>query len=923
MRSPLAALTLAAVLLTPALRARAGSASSAVSSGTLRLALIEDSPTEIDVSLGLALKRLVAESTGTHGAQLLSAQTLPCYYSDDEFRFRAPQLEVSPGTAPAAALWDPREVGFISPPIPSLVEGLRSLAADPKTFSNHWSIALTTRSVTVAQAMDLEGAALITAGLTPHSDEPAIWHNTVVAVYRFRWEGQDVYAAFAGRVFGGIGRLAAAAARERAAGPLIGVARGGVFGTLDSELPPQQLARALEKSGLRYSAVGSTEIRLYKELERYRVDHSSGIQFLSANVVYSSSTDTTFFPSRALARVGGLTVAFTGLTPLSAAKFLPSAGLGQLTVQDGADALASRLTELREGADVLVVLADASGELSPRRLRLPGVDLIVAEDGDGASLARAEVRGRPEYAQPVWTMHAQRAGLSVLEARVVDSGWQADWDLTERHILLNDQIAPAPGFSEYDPSSYGILFSTAPPLLPSARAIFASQDPSAGLGRRLTDEEFWPMAASLLAARTRSEAGLLRVLPLPAVVDGPVPESVVRKWLSTDDPLVFARVPGSQLKALLAQSEDQRRRLSEGLPLDQSRFVAGGVDAGKIHGAPIDDQAVYRVATSRVLADALGLSDWQPDPKGRTIDQVVLAELEARRGSAPASYEPWTQGKPAAAEPLWKINFRDVGVNVQDTHVDRDPAFDAVPNSRIQGFDQLLLGGDVRVDADYFDAPFRWSNTLEMEYAKARLHPRDEPPVTNTTANRITLLTTGTRRVGTVSQTQKWLGSSWGPSMGFEYDGQFEADPGLPRKTIFSAYPGVQFYEGTIVKSMELSANVKRDQSRTPANTQYGLHTRWLAEKDFSGPPGQQPSLAGEFYTNYFFLTRSDQQQDLRWEGDLNVRLNMPVRKYLTVAPFVDFYYFALKTQPLWGYSAMTGISVSFARLWKPQYEKF
>jgi hypothetical protein len=53
------------------------------------------------------------------------------------------------------------------------------------------------------------------------------------------------------------------------------------------------------------------------------------------------------------------------------------------------------------------------------------------------------------------------------------------------------------------------------------------------------------------------------------------------------------------------------------------------------------------------------------------------------------------------------------------------------------------------------------------------------------------------------------------------------------------------------------------------------------------------------------------------------VKWHIPIRKYLTVAPFIDFYSFALKVSPLWGYSAMTGVSFSFSRVWKPQYESF
>jgi hypothetical protein len=92
----------------------------------------------------------------------------------------------------------------------------------------------------------------------------------------------------------------------------------------------------------------------------------------------------------------------------------------------------------------------------------------------------------------------------------------------------------------------------------------------------------------------------------------------------------------------------------------------------------------------------------------------------------------------------------------------------------------------------------------------------------------------------------------------------------------------------------------------------------------FSRDIGPAPTkLEGEAWANYFFLTDHDQSQSLRWESDVNIKLHIPIRKYLTIAPFIDFYTFALKTQPLWGYSAMTGVSIGFSRVWKPQYERF
>jgi hypothetical protein len=182
-------------------------------------------------------------------------------------------------------------------------------------------------------------------------------------------------------------------------------------------------------------------------------------------------------------------------------------------------------------------------------------------------------------------------------------------------------------------------------------------------------------------------------------------------------------------------------------------------------------------------------------------------------------------------------------------------------------------------------------------------------------------LTTGTRRAGGISR--KWLAQSWGPSLGFEYDGQFTADPGLRRKNIYSALPGVQFYDGTFIRTLELSANIKRDESRNPPNNQAGLRFRTLFSKAIGQTKvtGAPIDVQGELFTNYFFLTHSDAAQDLRVEGEANLKLKIPIRKYLTISPFIDYYVFEWKLAPVWGYSAMTGVQIGFSRLWKPQFE--
>ncbi|MFX8493114.1 hypothetical protein ABTL97_19605, partial [Acinetobacter baumannii] len=94
--------------------------------------------------------------------------------------------------------------------------------------------------------------------------------------------------------------------------------------------------------------------------------------------------------------------------------------------------------------------------------------------------------------------------------------------------------------------------------------------------------------------------------------------------------------------------------------------------------------------------------------------------------------------------------------------------------------------GVFKTDAEYLHREYKWTNTLEMEYAKDRISPRNGPATTNLSSNRIMFLTLDTKRLGGIPYS--WLAHSWGPSIGLQYDGEFQAAPGLRRKQVYSAF---------------------------------------------------------------------------------------------------------------------------------------
>jgi hypothetical protein len=887
----------------------------------VRLALIEDSPSAATTAIVPALERALRDAG--RDAELLGVDIVACSFTGNDHICRLPSALGAPPTdaaSTAVALESEHGVAFVYPPAEDFIAALVKAAADPTSSFRYGAMTLREHEAE-ASAHVSSGKTILT--LTSELDRPSTrrWRAGIAGFYRVRWKGRDMAVLIPGREHGGLGRLAAAAAE--APRPWIGVARGGTLGSTISDGGPRAVLDALERAGLRWSAVGVSEVKHWAELEKYRRERPDGVRFLSANLVYSTDAARGPFPPYAVIDASGTRVALVGLTPDAANASLSRAGLSGLTARDPMAVVDALIPRLRAEADIVILLGETETARSSR-VATAGVDLVLGEGPDGFSTVApptvvASQDERPAYAAPFPPLRAYHPALNLyeVERRVEDD--RASWTVTSRARLLEDTLLPLEGFPARSYDAFDATASTEVPLIPSARSVFAGSE------RRwpfYTAREFWTLSAGLLAEKEHAEAGLLPTARLMADAPGGLREGLVRLDLGAGDEAVLASVSGARLKSLAAEAAEQKSREDADLPVDvKLRFVVSGFDqSGRLRGSPVDAGGVYRVATSRTAAEMLGLPGPYEVVAGTpTVAAAVLDELKASspRASA-ADWRAWMSGSPLSEPGLWRLNFRDVGLNLRQTKVVRSNDFDPVPNSRVQGFNELLVGGVFKADAEYLKHYLKWTNTIEAEYAKSRIEPRDAPALVNLAANRLMLLTLATRRSGKVRQ--EWFARSWGPSVGVQYDGEFESSPGLKRRQAYSLFPGVEFFDGTFIRSLELSGIVKRDLGREPPNTQTGLRLRSVFSREL-GPA--KALLQGELWNNYFFLTRKDAAGDLRMEGDFNVKLRIPVRRYLSVAPFLDYYWFQLKTRPTWGYSMTMGVSIGFSRMWKPQYESF
>lgn len=761
--------------------------------------------------------------------------------------------------------------------------------------------------------------------------------GTIAVVYHLKVDGKAVDAAFFLKATGGLGRLASAL-KTLPGDPArrILVSRGTWgFRSGDTTLHGRALWDALETLGVKVSGVGRGELRHWEELESYRKERPGGVKYLSANLAIEGLEPQT------VVEAGGVKVAFIAVTRGSYAKYLGRDELKGATLSSPLAAVRDQVKAARAAADLVVVLSNLSQAENARlKTYARGIDAIVGDSEEqppethDPNPLRVSGSGRGDFS-PALLLADEYDGLDRLEFTVgpKDAAGARDLEVRQSQLVLDDSFEDAPGYPRFMAEEFAIAAGSGTALIPDPRDIFPHGNVYGGTSYpRIVSRDFWTLASTLMADRAGAEAGLMPVTNIGVTSPGDFGEDEVRNWFGWDDSLVAFELPGDDLKPLLEDAEAQQSAEAADIaPLqDKLKLAAGGVGRrNTIHGVQVESGLGYRVVGTRLLlsnTDAYpGLAHAKNVTDLGDLQEEVVADLKKRAAArwTPDRYAELMQGRPVRETPFWTINFRDIGFNLQQSVVVKDAeAFAPVNNSRIQGFNQTDVGVVAKVDVDYRYRTHKWSNSLEVEYSESRIRPPNEPSTLNTPNNRVQYLMTGTEKMAEFPVS--WLGESVGPSLGLQYDGEVKQLPyENKRRNVYSAFPGVEIYDGTFIKTLQLTGNIKRDHSTEPVESQYGARLRLLADRAIPVGHGGQGTFQTELWTNYFFRRPRDTDADLLIEGDASMKLQIPIWKELTLAPFVDFYYFKLKSRPLSGYSVQSGVSISFSRLWKPQYEKF
>ncbi|HYE27999.1 MAG TPA: bifunctional metallophosphatase/5'-nucleotidase [Allosphingosinicella sp.] len=490
---------------------------------------------------------------------------------------------------------------------------------------------------------------------------------------------------------GGAAYLASAIGQLRSANPNnVVVSAGDMIGAsplVSAVFLDEPTIHAMNRIGVDFNAVGNHEFDKGREellrMQKGGCDKHTARQpcavepfpgarfgFLAANVVTENGSN--LFPAYGLRSFGRgrgrIRIGFIGLTLKETPTLVTPAGVAGLAFADEAQTINALVPKLRrEGADAIVVLIHqglstkvgyndkgcegVDGDLLPILARLdPAVDLVVSGHTHNAYVCD---HGRIDPARPFLVTSAGRYGTLVTDiALTIDPAAGRVTAKRADNVIVQSEgygnVAASDRFPRYapDPAVAALVrryAERAGPLAnrvvgrvtaPATRALTADREMV--LGDLIADAQLAATRAS--GAQIAFTNGFGVRADLQPAADGSVTFGQLFAIQPFGNTLVVKSLTGRQIRALLEQQFDSGSNTVTApnmlLPsanvryaYDLSRPAGQRILDLRIDGAPVDDDAVYRVAMNSFLAtggDNFTIFAEGSDPTGGPLDLDAL-----------------------------------------------------------------------------------------------------------------------------------------------------------------------------------------------------------------------------------------------------------------------------------------------------------
>ncbi|NOY24367.1 MAG: hypothetical protein GXP62_00695 [Oligoflexia bacterium] len=582
---------------------------------------------------------------------------------------------------------------------------------------------------------------------------------------------------------------------------------------------------------------------------------------------------------------GPLRVAFVGVIDPSVAIWIPELDDEAVSITDPVSAVQATVDELVAGADppdAVVILTTASGAVQAElRRRVRGVDLLLGDP----TFATFRVRQHEAALRPL-SAGEQGAPLTLS----LDGLATADLSFDSSGSLVAVRSTPRLVGPELpvDPDLSAAITKTRAQVYPPLdQPLVPAADPDAP-SHAWTADGWTELVCQALRRATHADTVLLREIPAPTRVPGPISELTAVEYLAMLDRVELYRVPGDKLQTVLD-------RAYGAVPV--SCGAQPGADSPLVWGRAIESTRSYRVVTTdrtRVatsLGDILqGVSASGPlDPQGMTvlrgaqgrpwtIRAAVLDSLKrVRAGQADPdqAIRDFLESAPSVKPAEWLLRVRALSLAASRFQGADQPAFELVPETLATSPSSFTLTSSADLALEYDDPGVAWDLRYRSSYASQSTSGSDSQETSDdwkasTSVGLPTLSTTALL--------------TWSPYSELLYDSEFTPtldDSGVQNRlqSDLSLALGLSAAAVGHLSGLRVGGFANRDLAQLRTKP-----TEWggKAELDTSVALGflsWTTDSEGSVYAN----TSADDASDLRFKILADTKLSAPLARWLSI----------------------------------------
>lgn len=582
---------------------------------------------------------------------------------------------------------------------------------------------------------------------------------------------------------------------------------------------------------------------------------------------------------------GHVRLAFLGVVDPLLQTWVPGLSEAGVTVTDpvpAVQAVVDRLFAEPEPPDVVIVLSAASAPVhAALRRELRGVDLVLGDPsmaGDRVDRLDAELRPLPpgEEGAPLGLgvdglatvdLRLGAAGLVAVQARPVD---------VDPRLPVEPQITSA--ITSVRAEVYPPLDT---PLVPAAQP--------AAPALAWTEGQWRLLVCEALRRATQADVVLLRELPAPAHVPGPLSELMAVEYLAMLDRLELHRVPGSKLKTVLDRSWGNVPVACGAQPGSDSPVLRGrSLESGRSYRLLTTDRTRATTALGQILEgvpatgplDPVGVSTVM-GPLGQpwTVRAATLQALrEVREGQEDPDQAVRDLLAAAEAEkpPQWVLRLRGLTLSASRFQGADQDAFAGIPETLATSPTSFTLSTTADLSLERDEARLFWDLRYRQSYASLASAGSD----VQESADDWRLSTS----VELPALTRRLL-LTWKPYSELAFDSEHtpttdELGQANPRQADLSLAVGAAAGATGPLSSLRLGAFASRDLA-----TLRDKPTEWGGKAEV----GTSTSLGWTTWTvaaegQVYADTRADDESDLRFKLLGTTKLAAPLARWLNVS---------------------------------------